>query len=298
MLLGTLAAVFAPVQHLPVAMLPLAALVWAAARLGMRTAAVQVCLAGLVALTATTQGWGPYAVAAGADASNIVVQASLAHVFVLISLVVTLALATSTEERVQALDRADRLALHDALTGLPNRRLLSDRLEQARNALLRDGTPATLWLLDLDGFKAVNDDFGHDAGDAVLLAVSARLRAAVRSSDTVARLGGDEFVVLCPGVALCSGRRAEIEQRLRAAVCAPIRFGPARLQVASSLGAAGLQVHHSEADVLREADTAMYAEKAARRPDAPPVVPAGALPGARGSDPGHWSTARHPVTHR
>jgi integral membrane sensor domain MASE1 len=122
LLAGTVAAVLSPVQHLPVAMLPLAALVWAAARLGLRTAAVQLALTGMVALTATTRGWGPYATSSGPEAADAAVQAALVHLFVLVTGVVTLALAAATDERVEALQHAADLALHDGLTGLANRR--------------------------------------------------------------------------------------------------------------------------------------------------------------------------------
>ena len=87
-------------------------------------------------------------------------------------------------------------ALHDQLTGLPNRTLLTDRLRQAAASLERRGTGAVLLYLDLDNFKAINDRFGHPAGDSLLVAVASRLQALARSGDTVARLGGDEFVVL------------------------------------------------------------------------------------------------------
>ena len=90
-------------------------------------------------------------------------------------------------------------ALHDQLTGLPNRALLTDRLGQAAASLERSETGAMLLYLDLDNFKAVNDRFGHAAGDCLLVAVADRLQELVRPSDTVARLGGDEFVVLAEG---------------------------------------------------------------------------------------------------
>jgi len=96
--------------------------------------------------------------------------------------------------------RMERAALHDALTGLPNRLLLGDRLRQAIAGAERSGHVFALAYLDLNGFKQVNDNHGHDAGDEVLKAVAARLQAGLRASDTVARLGGDEFVVLQTGV--------------------------------------------------------------------------------------------------
>ncbi len=95
-------------------------------------------------------------------------------------------------------ERLAHQAHHDALTGLPNRALFGDRLTQALRAADREQTPVALLLLDLNRFKEVNDTLGHDAGDALLRVVSARLQGAVRASDTVARLGGDEFAALLP----------------------------------------------------------------------------------------------------
>ena len=97
-----------------------------------------------------------------------------------------------------ALQRAAYLSAHDQLTGLPNRAVLADRLEQALSASRRDGLEVAMLCLDLDHFKAVNDTLGHQAGDALLCAIAARLRACLRESDTLARIGGDEFAVISP----------------------------------------------------------------------------------------------------
>lgn len=110
---------------------------------------------------------------------------------------------------VQLLAEVDHHATHDGLTGLVNRRLLMDRLGHAIARTWRGGHPPVVFFCDLDGFKSVNDDHGHEAGDAVLVEVARRLLALMRPGDTVTRLGGDEFVVLCedlpaehtPGVA-------------------------------------------------------------------------------------------------
>ncbi|PWW22286.1 PAS domain S-box-containing protein/diguanylate cyclase (GGDEF)-like protein [Geodermatophilus normandii] len=157
-----------------------------------------------------------------------------------------------------------RLALHDSLTGLANRVLLRDRLE-AVLAARRTG-PGAVLLLDLDDFKAVNDVHGHGAGDAVLTAVASRLRSCVRPEDTVARLGGDEFVVL---VDAARGRDevGAVAERLIAASNASVPWGPETFEVGCSIGIALLDPADGRDpdEVLRDADIAMYAAKAAGR---------------------------------
>ncbi|WP_404666537.1 diguanylate cyclase domain-containing protein [Roseateles asaccharophilus] len=162
--------------------------------------------------------------------------------------------------------RMEHAALHDALTGLPNRLLLGDRLRQAINASERNGHVFALAYLDLNGFKQINDTHGHDAGDEVLRAVASRLHAGLRASDTVARLGGDEFVVL---LSPTQGRsEAELVLgRLLDALSQPITLttGP-QVAVGSSLGLANYPVDGRTADALmRHADEAMYANKRAGR---------------------------------
>ncbi|MDP1607507.1 MAG: diguanylate cyclase, partial [Rhodocyclaceae bacterium] len=109
-------------------------------------------------------------------------------------------LAKMIGEQQQAARALEQLARHDALTGLPNRVLLADRLDMALAQARRDGGRVGVALLDLDGFKPVNDTWGHDAGDQILIEVANRLRAALRETDTVARLGGDEFVLVLTGL--------------------------------------------------------------------------------------------------
>jgi diguanylate cyclase (GGDEF)-like protein/PAS domain S-box-containing protein len=147
-------------------------------------------------------------------------------------------------------------ALHDALTGLPNRTLLHDRLEQEVRAAERSGQPLALLLLDLDRFKAVNDSLGHHIGDALLQQVARRLRAALRASDTVARLGGDEFAVLAPGT-----QAAGAEQCAWAclqALSEPFEVAGHELRI----GGAVWPAHGRDAaTLLRKADAAMYVAK-------------------------------------
>jgi len=167
--------------------------------------------------------------------------------------------------RAQAVDAADALqhqALHDALTGLPNRTLLHDRLAHTLRSGEREATSLALLLLDLDRFKMVNDTLGHHAGDALLRQVAARMRDAVRTSDTVARLGGDEFAVLLPGADRDGALRAT--QTLLAALAAPATVEGQTVHIGVSIGVALAPAQGREAAVLlRHADVAMYVAKRA-----------------------------------
>jgi diguanylate cyclase (GGDEF)-like protein/PAS domain S-box-containing protein len=156
-------------------------------------------------------------------------------------------------------------ATHDALTGLPNRHLLCDRMEQAIHACARSGQQLALAFVDLDQFKFVNDSLGHQVGDALLKTVAARLLSCVRAADTVSRQGGDEFVI---AFAACSGRDA-VEgavQRILAAVAEPLEAGGLDLQVTCSIGISLYPEHGTTVEeLLRHADSAMYEAKAAGR---------------------------------
>jgi len=153
-------------------------------------------------------------------------------------------------------------SLHDALTGLPNRTLLSDRLGQALRADTRLGTSTGLLLLDLDRFKQINDTFGHHHGDELLTQVGPRLASVVRDVDTVARLAGDEFVVLLPDI--CSAAAAAaVAVKLRAALETPFRVEGIDLDVEVSIGVVLSGEHgQDEAILLQRADIAMYTAKA------------------------------------
>ncbi|HEY9106714.1 MAG TPA: diguanylate cyclase, partial [Roseateles sp.] len=162
--------------------------------------------------------------------------------------------------------RMEHAALHDALTGLPNRLLLGDRLRQAIQGAERSGHVFALAYLDLNGFKQINDNHGHDAGDEVLKAVAARLQGGLRGSDTVARLGGDEFVVLL-SPAQASTEARPVLSRLLDALSQPITLASgAQVAVGSSLGLAHYPIDGRTADALmRHADEAMFANKRAGR---------------------------------
>jgi diguanylate cyclase (GGDEF)-like protein/PAS domain S-box-containing protein len=157
--------------------------------------------------------------------------------------------------------RMRHLALHDPLTGLPNRFLLNDRIEHAIGVARRESSRLALLFIDLDRFKEVNDTYGHDLGDQVLKEIGGRLRSCLRDTDTVARIGGDEFVVLLENVDE-TDRCAVIAGHLLAAVAQPMEINGRSLHVGASIGAAFFPEDCSNADELMKlADMAMYAAK-------------------------------------
>ena len=168
--------------------------------------------------------------------------------------------AVVRRERHLASQRVAYLAYHDSLTDLPNRALFLDRLQQAILRAHRDDKGLAVLLIDLDGFKEINDALGHHAGDLVLQEVATRLRHSLRASDTVARLGGDEFAVLLPATDV---NRAELAARkvlhdLQYSFVADER----PLLVSASIGIAGLPWHAATRDeLMQKADSAMYLAK-------------------------------------
>ena len=152
-------------------------------------------------------------------------------------------------------------ALHDHLTGLPNRLLLADRLELALSRAARHQGQVAVLFIDLDGFKAVNDQCGHEGGDAVLKVMGARLAAAVRPSDTIARYGGDEFVAVCEEISRADA--LHLAKRIASAAGEPIDVLGCCARVTASVGVA-LAISGGQPDlVIRDADAAMYRAKAA-----------------------------------
>jgi diguanylate cyclase (GGDEF)-like protein len=158
----------------------------------------------------------------------------------------------------QQLHEVSYLANHDPLTGLPNKRLALDRLQQALLMGQRSGVNTALLFIDLDGFKAVNDTHGHDAGDELLRVLSRRLQDLMRLSDTVARLGGDEFIVIMPE--LGEPVQAEyIAKRVLTAVAEPLQIKGHRVVVGASIGIAYGRGHGDTPQaLLQAADEAMY----------------------------------------
>ncbi len=161
----------------------------------------------------------------------------------------------------EAAEALSQLALHDPLTALPNRSLFMDRLGQALHRLERRDRVLAVLFVDLDRFKAINDRFGHAAGDTALLAVGARLREVLRPHDTVGRLGGDEFVVLCED--LEDDRAAvRVAERVLAALEQPIECGDHTVVSSASIGIALTRRSDTTPDaLLRDADMAMYRAK-------------------------------------
>jgi len=182
------------------------------------------------------------------------------------------ALAADTLERAvryavqhrRSVERLQHDALHDALTGLPNRTLFLDRLEQSlrRSRRFGSGKGAAVLFLDLDRFKVVNDSLGHQAGDELLRSVAKRLAAALRPGDTVARMGGDEFTVLLEDVG--DAREATVvAERVLATLAAPFAVAGRDLFVSGSVGIALAQPDAQPEALIRDADVAMYRAKAA-----------------------------------
>jgi diguanylate cyclase (GGDEF)-like protein/PAS domain S-box-containing protein len=162
--------------------------------------------------------------------------------------------------RQQAEANVRERALHDPLTGLPNRALFDDRLSSAIAAAQRNDTPLSLLMLDLDGFKGVNDTRGHHAGDMVLVEIASRLSGILRESDTAARLGGDEFVLMLPATPLLGA--IEASRALVDFIVAPISIEGKPLTVGASIGIAVFPNHGRDPQVLlAAADSAMYEAK-------------------------------------
>jgi len=162
------------------------------------------------------------------------------------------------------------LASTDALTGLPNRRLLMAELSRVLARGEREKSSVLVAMIDLDNFKAINDSHGHEAGDAFLAAMAQRLQAALRATDLLARLGGDEFVAVGPGPAASQdieGAAQVWRQRLAASTQGHVSLGAASIDYAgASVGVAAIPPGQADADeALRRADAAMYADKQRRR---------------------------------
>jgi diguanylate cyclase (GGDEF)-like protein len=168
---------------------------------------------------------------------------------------------------------ARQFAYHDELTGLPNRRLLLDRFNQALARGARRHGQVAILLVDLDRFKSINDEFGHTAGDGVLQQVATRLVGCIRASDTACRFGGDEFLILLPEPTGEQGA-VVVAEKTRAHLAMPYFISGNTIEITISIGIAIYPVHGEEyAELIRRADQEMYCDKASRR--APSNVSAG-----------------------
>ena len=169
------------------------------------------------------------------------------------------------EERRRAEDRAQQLATHDALTGLPNRLLFLDRLATSMQRARRNGGMFALGYMDLDGFKPVNDEFGHGVGDITLQTIADRLSENTRQTDTVARFGGDEFALILEDIdnqdaciAICEALQAQ----LSGPISLPCAGGSGDIRVGVSIGLAFYPAHGKNADhLMHNADRALYSVK-------------------------------------
>jgi len=162
-------------------------------------------------------------------------------------------------------DQIAELAARDQLTGLPMASLATDRLQMKMQSALRSGTRVALMFIDLNGFKAVNDTYGHEAGDRLLQVLSRRLRESVRAEDTVARVGGDEFLVILGGLK----KREEavpLAEKIVANICRPIKYEQQEIRSGASVGISVFPEDAADVVTLRRlADRAMYQVKRSGR---------------------------------
>ena len=173
------------------------------------------------------------------------------------------ALVQDVSARVEAAEQLLHIATHDTLTGLANRRMLTERLSHALTRAERTGDAVALLFIDLDGFKRVNDLHGHAAGDEVLKDVADRLRHVARSTDFVARLGGDEFVILMD-TDVHDGSPSALSERVFDALSTPCQFSGGEASITASIGVAmHPPLSNLAADLIRRADAAMYEAKSA-----------------------------------
>jgi diguanylate cyclase (GGDEF)-like protein len=264
--LGSLIAFGAWQQHgghpYPLMFLLLPMILWAVLRFHTAGAASAVFVISASAVLSALAGNGPFALA-NVDESIVMLQ-----VFIIVLAGTTLSLNAVLTERSRLVSclaesnaELNDLAFNDALTGLPNRRALVGRLEQAARSARRHQKRAAILFLDLDRFKRINDSLGHAMGDELLKAVAQRLQAALREEDSVCRLGGDEFVVLLWDIDAATDA-ALVAQKLVAALRAPLRLANLDLGITTSIGIAVIPDDGSDAgDLIRYADMAMYRAK-------------------------------------
>ena len=156
--------------------------------------------------------------------------------------------------------KVKQLAFYDQLTGLPNRFLFEDRLKQVTSKHHRDGNKFALLFIDLDGFKQINDEHGHQSGDELLQNLSRKFESALRNEDTCARMGGDEFLVILPDIKLDGALK--VAEKLLSVTSTPVSLSVGSVQVSASIGLAIFPDHaQSPEDLVVKADKAMYLAK-------------------------------------
>ncbi|MDP3519443.1 MAG: EAL domain-containing protein, partial [Hydrogenophaga sp.] len=181
-----------------------------------------------------------------------------------------IAIRADITKRKEAEQEAQRMAFHDALTGLPNRRLMSERVRQAIVRAEREKHHGALMLMDLDHFKEINDTLGHAQGDELLRQVAERLRTSVRQADTVARLGGDEFVVLLDdlggGLDSATAHAGDVGEKIRETLASPYELHGERVTSTPSIGVVLFRgTQDDPEELLKQADLALYKAKEAGR---------------------------------
>ncbi len=236
-------------------------LIWAALRSGVRGAAWSVFALGQVANLAVANGTEPFVATADTGYTVTLLQA---YIGIVASTTLILASASSELKNREAVEaELRRQALHDPLTGLPNRLFLASRLEEEMERASQGQAIAALCVVDIDDFKRVNDSFGHPAGDELLVASAQRLQEALRETDLVARVGGDEFVVLIGDASdeTIDAVTARIIERLGA----PIIVSGHEVRATVSIGVALVHADDEPDQAFRDADAAMYLAKARGR---------------------------------
>ncbi|TVP89859.1 MAG: sensor domain-containing diguanylate cyclase [Pseudomonadaceae bacterium] len=215
------------------------------------------------------EGGELYGTLCGASRSPLPVSSKTRALLVMFARLLTLQI--EREQLIKQLQAENRrfseAALLDPLTGIPNRRALELELARAMASAGRNHLQVHLAFIDLDGFKAINDTYGHDAGDRFLLSFSASLNNGLRDGDFFARIGGDEFVFFCSSTqANSKTQRLAILRRLKKMTCGEFSIGEQVLSYAGpSIGMVSAQADEAAADLLKRADAAMYVEKQARK---------------------------------
>ncbi|HET6998248.1 MAG TPA: EAL domain-containing protein [Solirubrobacterales bacterium] len=240
-------------------------LILVAMRFRQPGAAAAALVVSILGVYFTANGEGPFV---GGSSAIELLRAQLFVAVAAATALLVAAMRTEWERAEDALakqrlaeERLEHMALHDPLTGLPNRALFLDRLEHALASARRPQSHLAVFFCDIDGFKHVNDGFGHEAGDELLIALPPLLREALRPADTVARFGGDEFVILCEDLE-SETDAVTVAERIAAAFAKPLKIEGRVHHVSVSVGVVFAAAEEASASgILRDADAAMYRAK-------------------------------------